>query len=80
MEDGSERPVTYTSHTPSTAERNYGHVDKEALAVVFAVKKFQQFPMVAILRFTQLTNHFWGFYNLNGLKQDAKVGIDFASL
>ena len=43
MEDGSERPVAYTSRTLSTAERNYGHLDKEALAVVFAVKKFHQF-------------------------------------
>ena len=45
MEDGSERPVAYmyTSHTFSMAERNYGHLDKEALAVVNAVKKFHQF-------------------------------------
>ena len=43
MEDGSEKPVAYASRTLSTAERNYGHLDKEALAVVFAVKKFHQF-------------------------------------
>ena len=43
MEDGSERPVAYASRTLSTAERNYGHLDKEALAVVFAVKMFHQF-------------------------------------
>ena len=43
MEDGSERPVAYASYTLSTAERNYGHLDKEALAVDFAVKKLHQF-------------------------------------
>ena len=43
MEDGSEKHVAYASRTLSTAERNYGHLDKEALAVVFAVKKFHQF-------------------------------------
>ena len=43
MEDGSERPVAYASCTLSTAERNYGHLDKEALAVDFAVKKLHQF-------------------------------------
>ena len=34
MEDGSERPVAYAVCTLSTAERKYGHLDKEALAVV----------------------------------------------
>ena len=43
MEDGSERPVAYASRTLSTAEGNYGHLDKEAVAVVFAVKKIHQF-------------------------------------
>ena len=43
MEDGSERPVAYASRTLSTAEGNYGHLGKEAIAVVFAVKKFHQF-------------------------------------
>ena len=43
MEDGSERPVACASSTLAAAERNYCHLDKEALAVVFAVKKFHQF-------------------------------------
>ena len=44
------------------AERKHGHPDKEALVVVFAVKKFHKFCMAVILRFTQITNHFWGCY------------------
>ncbi|KAK3747895.1 hypothetical protein QZH41_001360 [Actinostola sp. cb2023] len=43
MEVGSEKPVSYASRTLSTAEKNYSQLDKEALAVVFAVKKFHQF-------------------------------------
>ena len=43
MEDGPERLVAYASRTLSTEERNYGHLDREVLADVFAVKKFLQF-------------------------------------
>ena len=39
MEDGSERPVCYLSRTLSDAERNYAHIEKQGLALVFAVKK-----------------------------------------
>ena len=55
LEDGSERPVAYTWRTLSTAETNYGHPEKEAPAVVFAVKSSTNFCMVAILRFRQTT-------------------------
>ena len=62
--DESERPVAYAWRTLSTVERNYAHLDKEAPAVVFAAKSFTNFCMVAILRFTQITNNVWGCYTL----------------
>ena len=43
MDDGMERPVSYASRTLSAAERNYAHVEKDGLALVYAVRKFHQF-------------------------------------
>ena len=43
MPNGEERPVSFCSRTLSAAERNYAHIEKEGLAMVFAVKKFNNF-------------------------------------
>ena len=42
-EDGSERPIAYASRTLSNSEKNYAQIDKEALALVFAVQKFHTY-------------------------------------
>ena len=43
MEDGSEKSITFASRTLSETEKKYSQVEKEALTVVFAVKKFHQY-------------------------------------
>ena len=43
MDDGQERPIAFASRTLSASEKNYAQVDKEALSLVFGVKRFHQF-------------------------------------
>ncbi|XP_062374782.1 uncharacterized protein K02A2.6-like [Sardina pilchardus] len=43
MEDGTEKPISYVSRTLSAAEKGYSQLEKEGLAVVFAVKRFHHY-------------------------------------
>jgi len=43
MPDGAEKPVMFASRTLSTTERNYSQIDKEALSIVWGVKRFYQY-------------------------------------
>ena len=43
MEGGTECPIGYMSRSLNGPERNYSTLEKEALAIIFGVKKFHQF-------------------------------------
>ena len=39
MDNGSEKPIAFISRTLSPAEKKYTQLEKEGLAIIFAVKK-----------------------------------------
>ena len=41
--DGSEHPIANASKTLTATQRGYSQIQKEALAIIFALKKFHQF-------------------------------------
>ena len=43
MEDGTKRPIAFASRSLSKEEKNYAHLDKEALVIMFGVRKFHQY-------------------------------------
>ena len=55
MADGAERPIGYVSRSLNKAERGYSTIEKEALAIIFGVKKFNQFLYGQ--KFTIQTDH-----------------------
>ncbi|GFX94046.1 uncharacterized protein K02A2.6 [Trichonephila clavipes] len=53
--NGSERPIAFASRTLSGTEKKYSQIDKEALSIVWAVRKFYLY--LKGRRFTLITDH-----------------------
>ena len=58
MPNCDDRPIAFASKTLTPAEQNYCHLKKEALAIIFGVKKFHEYCFGSFLLFKQTTNHY----------------------
>lgn len=55
MPNGEERPVAFASRTLTSSEKNYSQIEREGLAIVFAMAKFNK--MLYGRRFILYTDH-----------------------
>lgn len=55
LPSGEEKPVAFCSRSLCPAEKNYSVIDKKALAIIFACKKFYQYLIGQ--KFTLKTDH-----------------------
>ena len=54
-QDGTDKPIAFASRSLAPAEKRYSQLDKEGLAIIFAVKRFHQYLYGR--RFTIISDH-----------------------
>ena len=73
MQNGEERPIEFTSRTLTSAERHYSQIEKEALSLVWGVKKFHRY--IYAREFELTTDHRPLLFLLSEKKGIPEMGV-----
>ena len=55
MDDGTDKPIAFSSRTLAPAERKYSQIETEGLSIIFRVRRFHQYFFSR--QFTILSDH-----------------------
>ena len=61
--EGTERPIAFVSRRLAPTERHYTHLDKEALAIIFGLKHFNQYLARWHFVIFQTINHSYNLFS-----------------
>ena len=77
--NGEEKPIAFASKTLNSSQQNFSQLEKEALSIIFGVKKFYQYlyrRQFSLITDQHLNNYFWAqeCHSIHGCCSSPRLG------